>query len=153
MLYKESNNAWMYWLIIIPVAGIGLIFYRRKKKAEPITANHKSSVEPKYSEITRKTIEFIQLHYTEPGLSRQQIAAQVFITEKYLSSLFNKETGMHLIYYINKCRVDKAVELLQSTRLSVSEIAFKVGYSSLQNFNKNFKAVTSKAPSAYRNSI
>ncbi|MBL4678827.1 MAG: helix-turn-helix domain-containing protein [Mucilaginibacter sp.] len=151
MLYKESNNAWMYWFIIIPVTGIGLIFYRRKKKTEPIITNYKPNAEPKYSEITRKTMEFIQLHYTEPGLSRRQIAERVFITEKYLSSLFNKETGIHLIYYINKYRVDKAVELLQSTRLSVSEIAFKVGYSSLQNFNKNFKAITGKSPSAYRN--
>ncbi|WP_158557136.1 helix-turn-helix domain-containing protein [Mucilaginibacter conchicola] len=154
ILYKESNNARMYWLILAVVSGVSLIVYRRKRNNKLAGATAQTpTVEPKYSEITRKAMAFIQQHYHDPELSRQQIAAQVFITEKYLSSLFNKETGMHLIYYINKCRVDKAVELLQSTRLSVSEIAFKVGYSSLQNFNKNFKAVTSKAPSAYRNSI
>ncbi|RYU91233.1 helix-turn-helix domain-containing protein [Mucilaginibacter terrigena] len=151
-LARESSNAKFYLLGIIPLlALLWMITRKRKDPAVPIPmAEEAINHPPAYSESIRKAIDLIHAHYHDPHLSRQQIAGQVFISEKYLSSLFNKETGVHLIHYINKYRVDKAIELLQHTRLSVSEIAFKVGYNSLQNFNKNFKAISGKAPSNYR---
>ncbi|MBE7179397.1 MAG: helix-turn-helix transcriptional regulator, partial [Mucilaginibacter polytrichastri] len=106
--------------------------------------------EPVYSESVSKAIRYISSNYQRHDLSRQDIAAHVFLSEKYLSSLFARETGTHLIAYINQYRIQKAIDLLKQTRLPVSEIAFKVGYSSVQNFNKNFKSVTATSPSHYR---
>ena len=152
---ETSLSAW--WpLFILPAAIIGFILLRRKgaRLITPATSTEESSEisRPDYSEIVKKAIEFISAHYMEAELARQQIAEHVFISEKYLSSLFKKETGTNLVAYINSFRVDKAIALLQETRLPISDIGFKVGFNSLQNFNKNFRSVTGKSPSDYRKS-
>ena len=52
--------------------------------------------------------------------------------------------------YLNEFRVEKARELLASTRLSVREVSVACGYSDANYFARVFKRVTGKTPSEYR---
>lgn len=149
VLEKSSPSyAWLYigGSTVLSSIFIASMFYRRK--INPVHVPEPSPV--KYSEGISKAIQYIADHYQDANLSRGEIASHVFLSEKYISALFKKEVGVNLVTYINKYRVEKSVEMLQNTRLSVSEIAFKVGYNSVQNFNKNFKAIVLRSPSDFR---
>ncbi len=55
--------------------------------------------------------------------------------------------------HIHDKLIDKAKELLSTTELSVSEIAYQLGFEYPQSFNKLFKKKTNISPLAYRTSI
>jgi len=147
-----------WWYGIATAAIVFLIFilytYNRRKLPKDLAvydpADIKSVAAMGYTKHTDAALDYIGKNYSQPDLSRHQIADHVFVSEKYLSSLFKKEVGVNLVAYINKHRIDQSVKLLHDTKLTISEIAFKVGYSSLQNFNKNFKVFTGKTPSDFR---
>lgn len=69
------------------------------------------------------------------------------------SLLFNKVkniTGMGIVGYVNKMRIEKSVHLLTTTSLSITEISERVGFSSLHYFSEVFKSIKGETPSAYR---
>lgn len=69
------------------------------------------------------------------------------------SLLFNKIktiTGMGIVEYINKQRIEKAKLLLNTTDMTLTEISELVGFSTLRYFSKVFKNLTGEIPSAYR---
>jgi two-component system response regulator YesN len=68
----------------------------------------------------------------------------------YLSRLFKEETGMTLTGYILKVRMDKAMELIESTNMKFYEIGEKVGYDNTQRFFVAFKKYTGVTPKKYR---
>jgi AraC-like DNA-binding protein len=151
---KERSTAYLF-LFLIPGFGFLAYWWFRKQRPAMQSASEPGPMEknePKeaYSDSIQKAIQYISDHYQQAALSRQEIAEQVFLSEQYLSTLFKKETGNNLVTYINQYRIQRAIELLETTRMSVSEIAYKVGFNSVQNFHKNFKSFTQKAPSDYR---
>ena len=81
-------------------------------------------------------------------------------TYPYLSSLFSKYEGITLEKYIILQKTEKVKSLIQEDELTLSEIAFMMGYSSVQYLSTQFKSVTGisvsefkKTPSIYRKSI
>lgn len=70
----------------------------------------------------------------------------------YISHLFSSETGQTLEQYIIAQRIEKAKEWLSYNELSVSEIAWKLGYSSVAHLSNQFKKVTGLSPAAFKNS-
>jgi len=148
-----SYTVYLYWLAL-PVMLLLLWILRKKGSAvaAPLAAPPSVSTlpAPSYSESIQKTIELITAQYHDTELSRTSLAAQVFLSEKYLSALFKKEVGENLVSYINRFRIERAEQLLKETRLPITEIAFQVGYNSVQNFNKNFKSITGQSPSDVR---
>lgn len=64
--------------------------------------------------------------------------------------VFREKQGMPPGQYILRRRMDKARQLLVSTDLQVSEIAYELGYSNLYEFSAQFKRHCSQSPAAYR---
>lgn len=62
-------------------------------------------------------------------------------------------TGINTQQYIQSKIIEQSKDLLGSTALSVSEIAYKLGFEHPQSFNKLFKTKTNLSPLAYRNSF
>ncbi len=148
-----SYMGYLYWLALPIILLLAWLIIRRKKKKIALPPPSLSDSPAVYSESIQKVIQYIAGQYQEPELSRTQLASQVFLSEKYLSTLFKKEVGENLVTYINKYRIKRAIHLLKETRLSISEIAFQVGYNSVQNFNKNFKTITRQSPSEQRKQV
>jgi AraC family transcriptional regulator len=69
---------------------------------------------------------------------------------QYLSSLFSSTEGVTIEKYIILQRVERIKELLIYDELNFSEIAFKMGYSSVQHFSSQFKKVTGLTPSEFK---
>ena len=83
-------------------------------------------------------------------LSRDDIAAAVYLNPAYVSRLFRKETGMSLTEYIARARIEEAKRLLVETNDKISHIAESVGYVHLSYFAKLFRKVTGLTPQEYR---
>lgn len=97
-----------------------------------------------------KTIlSYIHAHWNEP-LSNRQIAAHFGYHEYYISSLVRKYTGLPLHRYVLRYKMHMAVELLQSTTLSVGEVASKVAMPDIKHFSKCFKNMMGVPPSHFR---
>ena len=101
----------------------------------------------------KKTVEnalsFIRENYNSK-ISVGDIASQVFLSPDYFRKLFKRVTGISVINYIHKMRLDKACSLLKTTDLSIKDICYQTGYTDLQAFYKTFKKALGTTPQNYR---
>ena len=93
---------------------------------------------------------FIQDHYAQIDLSVNQIAAHVFLTPTYLSSLFKRETGETISEYITSVRIEKSTNMLKDPRIKLFEVAQSVGYKEANYYAKVFKRKMNLTPKEYR---
>ncbi len=103
------------------------------------------------SRIVERILQCIREEYAK-DLSLDYIADKVFLSPSYTSSLFKKETGQTLTYYINQVRMKKAKELLKSTNMKLVDVSLAVGYSSQIYFSMLFKNLFGMTPTQYRDS-
>lgn len=86
-------------------------------------------------------------------LSLRTIAEKLNISSSYLSTIFKKETGMTITDFIAQRRVERAKELLRTTRLQVQTIAQHCGIMDVHYFSKIFKKIAGQTPKTYRESL
>ncbi|RAJ77261.1 helix-turn-helix protein [Chitinophaga dinghuensis] len=91
---------------------------------------------------------------SEKGLPTvQYFAEQLHLSPKYLSTMLKTLTGQTAQQFIHKKLIELAKEKLSITKLSVSEIAYHLGFEHTQSFNKLFKNKTSLTPLSFRKSF
>lgn len=81
------------------------------------------------------------------------LAQKLHLSPSYLSDMLRTTTGKNTQQHIHDKLIDKAKEKLTTTSLSISEIAFTLGFEHSQSFSKLFKSKTSVSPLAFRNSF
>lgn len=96
------------------------------------------------------TLDYIHKNYMYKIL-QSDIADQLQISVRYLSTLFKKYMGITLSNYINIYRINKSIELMQSDK-SLTEISQLVGFKDSQHYSKLFLSVIGEPPSVYRKS-
>lgn len=67
-----------------------------------------------------------------------------------LARVFQKATGQSAIEYLIRLRIQKAMELLHSTDMTITEIALEVGFNDSNYFSRQFRAITGISPTSYR---
>jgi len=101
-----------------------------------------------------KTIIIEHVHYSDaptPLKLSAVLADKLNYDYGYLSNLFSAVEGSTIEkYYINQ-RIEKVKELLVYNELSLSQIAYQLGYSSVAYLSSQFKQVTGMTPSAFKN--
>ena len=106
-------------------------------------------LKPNYNKLIERAVEYINRHLEHP-LSVQQIAEHTHISKSALYRNFQTAFGCTLSEYINTQRIKHAAELLQTSELSVEEIAQRVGFSGNAYFSKIFKKEKGVSPSKFR---
>jgi AraC-like DNA-binding protein len=96
-----------------------------------------------------KARNFINEHSGDE-LSLTKVAKAASINANHLSEKFKQVTGVNFVDYVARTRFERACRLLHDVELRISEIAFAVGFQSLSQFNRVFKKLSGKSPSAYR---
>jgi AraC-like DNA-binding protein len=83
----------------------------------------------------------------------QYLSEQVNISPSYLSDMLRSLTGQNAQQHIHHKLIEKAKEKLSVTSLSVSEIAYELGFEHPQSFSKLFKTKTKLSPLEFRRSF
>lgn len=81
------------------------------------------------------------------------LANMLGISRAHFTTAFTKRTGQTPYNYLLNVRITHAKEYLTKTKMSVTEVAYSVGFSSLERFSEMFKQVTGLSPLAYRNTF
>ncbi|WP_417496917.1 helix-turn-helix domain-containing protein [Maricaulis sp.] len=92
--------------------------------------------------------------YTEPRLTRQEVALAAGLTERAVTLAIKSATGRNFNDYINSLRIGDVCAMMQAdartgTRQRVIDLAFTAGFSSKSVFNAVFKRETGQTPSAF----
>jgi AraC family transcriptional regulator len=102
-------------------------------------------------ELKRVVIELVH-HTTFNAMVRNSdfIVSRFDKSYQYLSTLFSRHENITLEKYIILQRIEKVKELIQSDELSLSEIAYMMGYSSVQYLSTQFKQITGYSVTDYK---
>src|SRR6185437_2448490 len=91
--------------------------------------------------ITRKAVNNDML---------QRLAEELHVSPSYLSDMLRSLIGQNAQQYIHDKLIEKAKEKLSTTDLTVSEVAYELGFEHSQSFSKLFKTKTNLSPSEFR---
>jgi AraC-like DNA-binding protein len=100
-----------------------------------------------------KNIVVAQIHHNdnvEKINFSELLANELALDYHYISTLFSQQEGMTIEKYIILQRIERVKELLKYDELSLSEIAFKTGYSSVAHLSNQFKKVTGLSATEYK---
>ena len=125
------------------------------KKAVPPIQENPAKEEPVVpvmvnNKMVQKMLEFIHQNYCN-DISVQNLADLCNINQNYASQLFSQEVGDTFSTYLTNLRINRSIQLLKTTDLSVAQIASTVGYRDYFYFAKVFKKITGITPTVYRN--
>lgn len=128
--YGEISNALMQQLIAEIFSGLEI-------KEEAVST---SAATERY----KKLLYDIDENAGEYNFSRA--VEYMNMSEAYFSRFFKKISGMTFSMYLNHIRVNKAIDLIQNTEMSMTEIAMNCGFETIRNFNRVFKQITGYSP-------
>lgn len=104
-------------------------------------------------QIKKFIIESIHYNEEPPQKNYSELLSRLLHHDySHLSSLFSTVEGITIEQYIINQKIEKVKELLIYNELSLSQIAFQLGYSSTAHLSSQFKKVTGLTPSAFRQS-
>jgi YesN/AraC family two-component response regulator len=100
----------------------------------------------------RQALDFVSAHFTE-DLTLSQVARVASLTKFHFCRLFRQETGCSLKEHLQVVRIRRAIALLADPDLTVTEIAYAVGFNDLSHFDKVFRRIAGVPPREYRKAI
>ncbi|MCZ4279387.1 helix-turn-helix domain-containing protein [Kiloniella laminariae] len=105
--------------------------------------------------LTHGDMEILSLQHWlhknwEEGVDLGKMTDEVHMSERTLQRRFTQATGFSPSSYVMKLRLQKAREYLETSRASIDEIVWKIGYEDQSSFRKLFRRETGLTPSEYR---
>ena len=111
------------------------------------------------NDLLSKLEKLLDEHFDQHQGSHQglptvaQLADHLNVSPSYLSDMLRSLIGQNAQQFIHSKLIDKAKEKLSTTSLSVSEVAFELGFEHSQSFSKLFKTKTKLSPLEFRRSF
>lgn len=86
----------------------------------------------------------------EEKITLSEIAENIYMSPKYLGTLFKKETGVSFKEFQTAVKICRAKKLLADRNIRISEVAERLGYQDIDYFSRVFRQETDVSPSVYR---
>ena len=93
--------------------------------------------------------KYVDEHFSEAEFNLDMLGRELKYNKKYLSTVFKKHVGEGIVEYLHSVRVQHACTMIHQGFSSVSDVAFRCGYSDAQYFSKVFKLRMGVSPRAY----
>ena len=100
-----------------------------------------------------ESIRLYILDNLQNGVTVQDVARQMAISERQLSRICYHEFGISVGEYIRQLKMEQAKRLLEETDLTIEEIAERLGYSDRFVFSKAFSGYEGMSPAQFRTSL
>jgi AraC family transcriptional regulator len=121
-----------------------------EKNGFELIENKKAKAVEKIKSFLIKTIYENENAISETHKYSQLIEKELGLDYNYLSSLFSSQESITIEQYIILQKIERAKELLKYGELTLSEIAYKLGYSSVQHLSNQFKKITGFTASQFK---
>lgn len=141
------------------VDGLLALCHNQLKLRDQIRSRYKEGNQLTYKEVSFSNADetfllkldtLISDNMSNPDLDVTFLAANMYISRSLLFNKVKNITGMGVIDYVNKQRIDKSIVLMNTTLMNITEISEVVGFSSLRYFSRVFKSIIGEPPSCYR---
>lgn len=125
----EAKSLYYQYLVMMYYAELLILIYRYMDETYlPICTN----------DFLKKAIAYIRMN-SHLDININHVASHIGISDRHLRNLFAQYLNLSPLDYLNQIRINKAVELLRNTELSVKEVCFQCGFQSPQYFSRIFK--------------
>ena len=99
--------------------------------------------------LVQKTINYIHKNFSTIS-SIEEIASQLFVSYSHLRNVFKKELGITIYDYLLSVRMEEAKKLLSTSKMNLTQIAYKVGYSDYDYFKTVFTKYNGITPREFQ---
>jgi YesN/AraC family two-component response regulator len=134
---------------IIDFFNVLRILCNSTKKILLCSENYKQVYDERGNKKMADVYTYIRENYSKP-ISLGKISKIARMTPVTFSRYFKKNCGACFVEYLNRVRTNKACYLLRETDFQVHDIAIECGFSSISNFNKQFRKTEGISPRDYR---
>lgn len=124
------------YLVVMYYAELLLLIYRYIDETKLASENNT---------ILSKAIHYIQANYKTP-ITISSLAEALGCTDRYLRHLFRNNLNIAPLDFLNQVRINKAIETLRNTDMSIKEVSYECGFNSPQYFSRKFKEQTGYSP-------
>ncbi|HRQ51863.1 MAG TPA: helix-turn-helix transcriptional regulator, partial [Agriterribacter sp.] len=107
------------------------------------------SVTPVDENFIRQAVEEVEKHMADAGFSVEDLSKALFMSRVALYKKLLSLTGKAPLDFIRAIRMKRAAQLLGKTQMTVSEVAYEVGFSNPKYFTRFFKKEFNMLPSEY----
>ena len=104
------------------------------------------------NETYNRVIRYMEEHVSEQ-LTIEKICKNTLISRSRLQKLFQELHGCGVMEFFTLMKIDTAKELIRCNQLNFTQIADRLGYTSVHYFSRQFKKITHMSPSEYASSI
>lgn len=101
-------------------------------------------------EAIKKAQEYIEQHIPEK-ISINELAHKVVVGRRSFERRFRKTTNNTVLEYIHRIKMEAAKRSFETSRKTINEVMFTVGYTDTKAFRSKFKKITGLTPAEYRN--
>lgn len=112
--------------------------------------NHEVPINNKDQDFLRKLTETVHAHLDDPDFNITTFTKEVGISRTLLHLKIKKLVNLSTSEFVRTIRLQKAAQLLKESDISVSVVAYKVGFSDPNYFSRSFKEKYNKTPSEYK---
>ncbi|MCX6183154.1 MAG: AraC family transcriptional regulator [Bacteroidetes bacterium] len=152
---KKSNFWYLYVLIVGLFVGLSVLIYDYSNRKKTIFVPYQSM--PGVSNSTEFSdnivLDYIASNYSNPELGLGIISQATGTPDTRISAIIKGKYNQSFKQYLNNIRMTEAKRLLKESTLSISEIAYSVGYSNVSHFNRVFKTESGISPGDFRKSV
>lgn len=144
--YKKSEPYYEMFVKanILKILGV---MYREHQLNSPDTDIDESKFEK-----LKILFDYLDEHYNQ-NITLQTVSEMLGFNKSYFSRMFKEMTGHNFSEYLTKIRINKAIQLLGTRDLNISEISNMLGFSSPTYFNEVFKKYFQCTPAEFRKKL
>lgn len=159
MMVKEELKKLGIWYVVVDLGVIEILEDITEEQHEQLRVNLKKSglelLDDKRSILVEKIKNVIidMIHHTDEML---KVSHSNFISEKlgydytYLANVFSEVKGITIQQFIIINKIERVKELLLYNELSLTEISYRLNYSSVAHLSNQFKKITGLTPTFYK---
>jgi AraC-like DNA-binding protein len=120
-----------------------------ERKTLLCSENYRKAYDERGNKKMTVVYNYIRENFNKP-LTLLKVSRIVHMSPFSFSRYFKKNSGTGFVEYLNRVRMNKACHLLRETEYHINHIATECGFSSISNFNKQFRKAEGYSPKGYR---
>ncbi len=162
--YRFQRNVLLGVSVLLSLLLFWSVFNRRsqKQRLDPkietstpprVSSNTKQAIQPAEQSFIEQFKQSIKDNLSNPEFGVKDLCRELGLSRAQIYRKVKSELGYSVGDYLQKARLETAVKLLKTTDLSISDIAYQVGYNSPSYFSTAFKTKYDCSPSDYRKKL